>query len=609
MGRGMMFREIDKTNRVPLKSVPWRRIGSYFKPYSVPLIGVIFIIAATATLTAYQPVLMKRIVDNALTHHNMPLLDKLTVYILGLLILSSLLSVLQTYINAWIGEAVMNDLRVKLYMHLQRMHIDFFTRTKTGDIMSRMTNDVQQLQSVVTQTYGQTLNNVLTVASTIVVMYAMSPKLATVSLIIIPLFVLPMRKVGRITYRIRRKTQEKIGEMSAHMGESLSLSGVLLIKLFGRQTQEAETFRGLSSDIRTLDLRQTLVGRWYFMFIGIVSGAGPAIIYFVGGHAFFGQPVSIGTMVAFTVFLTRLLQPISSLSTTGVSIYSSVALFDRLFEYLDMEPAIQDRPNAVALEHPKGHIQFQQVGFAYTPDRIALDNINLEAKPGQLIALVGPSGAGKTTISYLICRLYDPLTGQILLDGEDLRDVKLASIADSIGMVTQDTFLFHATIAENLRFANPLATDAELVAAAKAAYIHDLIVSLPEGYATVVGERGHKMSGGEKQRLSIARVILKNPRVVVLDEATSALDSASEHAVQEALAALLEGRTAIVIAHRLSTILNADCIYVVDEGQVSESGTHLELLQVDGMYKHLFEQQFSKALQDAASVEWATGHA
>lgn len=606
-GRGMMFRELDKKNRMPLKAVPWRRIGQYFKPYSVPLIAVIFVIASTAALNAFQPVLMKRIVDNALTTHNMPLLDRLTLYILVLLIISSLLGVLQTYVNAWIGEAVMNDLRVKLYSHLQRMHIDFFTRTKTGDIMSRMTNDVQQLQSVVTQTYGQTLNNVLTVTATIVVMYTMSPELATVSLIIIPLFVLPMRQVGKLTYRIRRKTQEKIAEMSTHMNESLSLSGVLLIKLFGRQGAEQEKFRGLSGDIRTLDLKQTLVGRWFFMFIGVVSGAGPAIIYFVGGHAFFGQPVSIGTMVAFTVFLTRLLQPISSLSSIGVNIYSSVALFDRLFEYLDMEPAIEDAANAVNLVNPRGHIEFRNVGFAYSKDRVALQSINLEAKPGQLIALVGPSGAGKTTISNLICRLYDPLTGQVLLDGEDLRDIRLAAIAETIGMVTQDTFLFHTTIAENLRFAKAQATDAELVAAAKAAYIHDFIVSLPDGYATLVGERGHKLSGGEKQRLSIARVILKNPRVVVLDEATSALDSASEHAVQEALAALLQGRTAVVIAHRLSTILNADCIYVVDGGQIKESGTHLELLQVDGMYKHLFEQQFSKALQDAATVEWAGG--
>lgn len=592
----------DAGPRVKLSSVQWRRIWKYFRPYVVPLVAVIFVIAAVAALNAVQPILIKRIIDTALPHSNIPLLDRLTVIILCLILVSSLLGVLQTYINAWIGEAVMSDLRVELYGHLQQLPIEFFTRTKTGDVMSRMTNDVQQLQSVVTQTYGMTLSNLLTVVSTVITMYIVNAELATVTLIILPIFIIPTRQVGKATFRIRKATQEKIGEMSAHMGETLSLSGAMLIKVFGRQQREVKHFTGLSQDVRRLDLKQALIGRWFFMFIGLITSAGPAIIYFVGGHPWFGPTASIGTMVAFTVFLTRLLQPIGSLAGIGVSIYSSVALFDRLFEYLNMDPAIKDAPQARTLPQIQGHVEFRHVDFSYDSIRPTLRDVSLDARPGQLIALVGPSGAGKSTISYLIARLYDPVGGQVLLDGVDVRDLRLASLADAIGMVTQETFLFHATIEENLRFAKPAATDAEIVAATQAAYIHDFIETLPDRYQTIVGERGHKLSGGEKQRLSIARVILKNPRVVVLDEATSALDSASERAVQEALASLLQGRTAIVIAHRLSTVLSADCIYVIKQGEVAEHGTHLALLQQGGVYKVLFEEQFAKAMEGAQQV-------
>ncbi|MCY0887668.1 MAG: ABC transporter ATP-binding protein [Alicyclobacillaceae bacterium] len=601
-GRISSYKTLDKSQKIPLRKVPWKRIWSYFRPYKVPLISVIFVIALAAIFGTLQPVLMRQIVDNALLKHNYPLLDKLTVWIIGLIVASSLLGVLQTYINSWIGEAVMNDLRVKLYAHLQRMPVDFFTKTKTGEVMSRMTNDVQQLQSVVTQTYGQTLNNLLVVVTTTIAMLEMNLELAVVSLAILPIFILPLRQVGKITYRVRRDTQAKIGEMSSHMAETLSLSGALLIKLFGRQQQEVEHFTGISQEIRALDIKQTLVGRWFFMFLSIITASGPAIIYFVGGHPFFGRTVSIGTMVAFTVFLTRLLQPVSSLANTGVNVYSSVALFDRLFEYLDLTPSIEDAAEPVDLPEVRGHVQFHDVCFSYGGDRLALDHVQLEAKPGQMIALVGPSGAGKSTISYLVARLYDPSAGSVTLDGIDLKNIRLSSLSAAMGMVTQDTFLFHDTILANLRFAKPDATDDEVVAATKAAAIHDLIVSLPEGYNTVVGERGHKLSGGEKQRMSIARVLLKNPRVVVLDEATSALDSASERAVQDALAALLTGRTAIVIAHRLSTVLEADCIYVVEQGQIREHGTHAELLETGGLYQRLFHEQFARALEDVRVV-------
>lgn len=586
--------------RIPLHSIPWRRIWSYFHPYRIRLISVIFVILAVSLSSSIQPILIKFIVDQALPHSNMNLLDKLTLCLLGLVVVNALLGVLQSYITSWIGEAVMYDLRIAMYRHLQKLSVEFFTKTKSGDILSRMTNDVQQLQGVVSNTYGSTVSNLLTVVTSVIAMYSLSPVLATLCIVILPMFIIPTRRVGNITYRLRRDTQAKLSEMSAHMSETLSLSGVLLVKLFGRQAEAAQTFTGLSHDVRRLDIRQTLVGRWFFVFVNILTSAGPAIIYFAGGHQLFGEKISIGTMVAFTVYLTRLFQPVSSLAGVTVNIYGSVALFQRLFEYLDIVPSIQEKPDAVILSKVAGRLEFQNVDFSYDGTRSALHHVNLEVNPGQMIALVGPSGAGKSTLSYLMARLYDPDAGNIFLDGIDLRDLRLSSLADAVGMVTQDTFLFHATIAENLLFAKPDATDQELVAAATAASIHEMITSLPEGYQTMVGERGHKLSGGEKQRISIARVLLKNPRVVVLDEATSALDSASERAVQDALSRLMSGRTAVVIAHRLSTILDADRIYVVAHGEVVESGPHSELLQQGGVYQHLFNEQFARAMKEAS---------
>ncbi|OPG16335.1 ABC transporter ATP-binding protein [Ferroacidibacillus organovorans] len=594
------FAADERSKRVPLSAVPWKRIGGYFKPYRLLLALVVLVTACGAVVGALQPVMIRLIVDRALPQHRTDLLDQYVLMMLALVVGGGLLGVLQTYITSLIGQSVMNDLRVSLYRHLHRLSMSFYSKTKTGELLSRMTNDVQQLQSVVTDTYGSTINNLLTVTATIITMYALNAELATFSIIFLPLFILPTRQVGKATFRVRKATQERIGDLSAHLSETLSQSGALLIKVFGRQAEQTETFSGMSQSVKHLQMRQALIGRWFFMSISIITSAGPALIYFVGGHTLFGRPPSIGTLVAFTVFLTRLFGPIASLANLGVNVYGSVALFGRLFEYFDEQPEIADKPNAVQLEQPIGHVELTDVSFSYDQNRPILSHLSLVAEPGEMIALVGPSGAGKTTVSSLVARLYDPQTGAVRIDGVDLRDLTLLSLAKTIGVVTQETYLFHATLAENLRFAKPDATDEELVRAAQAAAIHEMIADLPDGYDTLVGERGHKLSGGEKQRIAIARMILKDPRIVLLDEATSALDSASERAVQDALAVLLKGRTSIVIAHRLSTIVDADRIYVIARGTVVEEGTHEALLRKEGLYANLYREQFERAVLDAS---------
>ncbi len=594
------FAADERSKRVPLSAVPWKRIGGYFKPYRLLLALVVLVTACGAVVGALQPVMIRLIVDRALPQHRTDLLDQYVLMMLALVVGGGLLGVLQTYITSLIGQSVMNDLRVSLYRHLHRLSMSFYSKTKTGELLSRMTNDVQQLQSVVTDTYGSTINNLLTVTATIITMYALNAELATFSIIFLPLFILPPHQVGKATFRVRKATQERIGDLSAHLSETLSQSGALLIKVFGRQAEQTETFSGMSQSVKHLQMRQALIGRWFFMSISIITSAGPALIYFVGGHTLFGRPPSIGTLVAFTVFLTRLFGPIASLANLGVNVYGSVALFGRLFEYFDEQPEIADKPNAVQLEQPIGHVELTDVSFSYDQNRPILSHLSLVAEPGEMIALVGPSGAGKTTVSSLVARLYDPQTGAVRIDGVDLRDLTLLSLAKTIGVVTQETYLFHATLAENLRFAKPDATDEELVRAAQAAAIHEMIADLPDGYDTLVGERGHKLSGGEKQRIAIARMILKDPRIVLLDEATSALDSASERAVQDALAVLLKGRTSIVIAHRLSTIVDADRIYVIARGTVVEEGTHEALLRKEGLYANLYREQFERAVLDAS---------
>ncbi|TCP54648.1 ATP-binding cassette subfamily B protein [Tumebacillus sp. BK434] len=595
MGRFYTNYDWGQNGKKPeLKKESLVRIYRYFLPYWKLLAGVVFCILAAAGLGLLQPLLIKWIVDTAIPDGNLSMLNILAVAMVLAAMLQGLIGVMQTYLNSRIGQGVMFDIRNQMYRHLHQMSIRFFTSTKTGDIMSRVNNDVNGLQQVVTDTIAQSLNNVLISVTTLVTMFWLDWRLALVSILLLPLFILPTRRVGKLNYNAKKETQKRMGDMSSLMQETLSVSGALLVKAFVRQEDELRKFEGINKELMRLQIRQSMIGRWFFMFVSIISTAGPAIIYWYGGHLVIDQDITIGTVIAFTAFLNRLYGPVAALANIQVNILGSVALFERLFEYLDLPIEIKEKPHALKLQDVQGRVAFEHVTFRYQAERDVLRDLSFVIEPGQVVALVGPSGSGKTTVSSLIPRLYDPTEGRVLLDGHDLRDLELKTIGEQIGMVTQETFLFHASIRDNLRYGRPDASDEEVVAAAKAAYIHNLIVSLPEGYDTIVGERGHKLSGGEKQRMAIARVILKAPKILILDEATSALDSHSEHEIQQALEELMsqKSRTSLVIAHRLSTILAADQILVLEDGRLVEAGRHEQLLVQGGLYASLYRQQF-----------------
>lgn len=589
----------------PLEKESLLRIVRYFFPYRRLLLFSVACIILSATLGLLQPIIIKAIIDIALPQKDTALLFWLILAMLGAAVGGGLVGVMQTYLNTRIGQGVMFDIRNQMYTHLHRMSLQFFTNTKTGDIMSRINNDVNGLQAVVTDTVTNSLSNLIIAVSTIMTMLAMDVRLTILSLLVLPCFILPTKRVGRLNFQAKKAVQEKMGELSSLMQETLSVSGALLVKAFGRYRWEAERFAQTNRELMQQQIRQAMIGRWFFVFIGIVSTAGPAIVYGFGGFAVIGGHLSLGTVVAFTALLTRLYGPVSALTNVQVNVLGSIALFERLFEYLDLPVDVEERPGAQALPSVQGRIRFDHVSFHYQESREILHDLTFEIEPGQMVALVGPSGSGKTTLSGLIPRFYDVTSGSVLIDGHDVRDVTLQSLSDNIGLVTQETFLFHASIRENLLYGNPQATEEEMMAAARAAAIHDLIMSLPDGYDTLVGERGYKLSGGEKQRLAIARVILKNPRILILDEATSALDSRSEALVQAALDRLMKGRTALVIAHRLSTILAADQIFVMQEGKIVERGTHQELLQKNGLYAELYRKQYRRS-QNGKVAEWRT---
>ncbi len=601
MGPRGFLTDDEKQNAPKVSWALIKRILSYLKPYWLQFLLVFLAILISAGIGLLPSIITSQIVDEALINQrNMVLLLKLLAAAFGTMIASEVIGVLESYINAWIGSKIIYDMRNQMYGHLQSMPHAFFTTEKQGDIITRMNSDISGVSSVISGTLSSIVRNVTVVITTLVALFVLSVPLALIGIVVIPLFILPTRSAGKTRWKLASESQAKHDEMNQLVNETLSVSGSLLVKLFAREKREMERFDSVNDEVTKLSMKEQRSGKWFIVMMGLFTQIGPLLVYLAGGYFLIVKndpTVTVGTITASVALINRLYRPIQSLLNIHVDFTRSLALFTRIFDYFDMVPTIR-QPKKPRFPVVRGEdVRYDHVAFSYSEDKPLLSDIDFTVPAGKMYAIVGPSGSGKSTIVNLLPRLYDVNAGSVRIGRNDVRSFDLTHLRNSIGVVTQDSYLFNGTIRENLLYAKENATDEELMAAIETASLTEFIKSQPDGLDTVVGNRGLKLSGGEKQRLSIARIILKNPAILILDEATSALDSISENAIQDALEKLMQGRTSIVIAHRLSTILKADRILVVANGTISEQGTHDELLERNGIYRELYETQFRKVIE------------